>query len=64
LKARLGEHREAKSASDQNKVRKDQIGGGYRGEKVRTIRVQDGIVKCELTGKSWTYAQYVKGKIT
>lgn len=42
--------------------RKQQIGSGERGDKVRTIRVQDGQVTDHRTNAQIRYKDYVKGK--
>lgn len=42
--------------------RKSQVGSGMRGDKRRTIRTQDGVVKDHVTGKKWRYADYLAGK--
>jgi len=42
-------------------VRKDQVGSGMRGDKIRTIRFQDDIVVDNRTGKRITAEEYMKG---
>jgi len=46
-----------------NQTRRDQIGTGMRGDKIRTIRVQDNTVKCEVTGRTMSCSQYLKGHL-
>lgn len=41
--------------------RRQQIGSGMRGDKRRTIQVQNGVVKDHITGRQWQYERYVKG---
>lgn len=41
--------------------RRQQIGTGQRGDKRRTIRERDGKVVDHVTGKTWRYADYVRG---
>jgi len=43
-------------------IRNAQIGSGMRGDKRRTIQVQNNIVKDHLTGKRWRYEDYCSGK--
>ncbi|MBS1722821.1 MAG: hypothetical protein JSS66_07570 [Armatimonadetes bacterium] len=44
-------------------ARREQIGSGMRGDKVRTIRCQDRTVKCELTGRKKALEKYLEGEI-
>ncbi len=57
LKAAEREQRLSKEVND----RRQQIGTGQRGDKRRTIREQDGQVTDHVTGKTWNYADYVRG---
>ena len=41
--------------------RKQQLGSGMRGDKRRTIRVQDDAVNDHVTGRQWRYKAYVRG---
>lgn len=41
--------------------RRQQVGSGMRGDKRRTIRVQDGQVHDHVTGRRWEYKRYVRG---
>ena len=41
--------------------RKEQIGSGMRGDKRRTVRVQDGVVVDHVTGRTWRYRDYERG---
>ncbi len=43
--------------------RRQQVGTGERGDKVRTIRTQDGIVTCERTGKKHRLKDYLRGDL-
>lgn len=58
LKQRSDDAAHATIASD----RRGQVGSGMRGDKRRTIRTQDGIVKDHITGRQWRYADYSVGK--
>lgn len=46
-----------------NNQRKDQIGSGMRGDKIRTIRVQDNTVVNNKSNKRTTFKDYYKGRI-
>jgi peptide chain release factor 1 len=61
LKARLWEAKQNELMGVRADERKRQVGSGMRGDKRRTIRVQDGTVYDHLTGKSWQYKQYSRG---
>ena len=52
-----------KQHSTNNKKRKNQIGSGMRGDKIRTIRVQDGKVINHLNKKKISFKEYYKGNI-
>lgn len=62
LRARLWEIRDTQINGDRSQSRKDQVGSGMRGDKRRTIRTQDCMVKDHITGKHWNYDQYVNGQ--
>lgn len=61
LRARL--HARATSAADgeANAARRAQVGSGMRGDKRRTIRVQDGQVHDHVTGVRWRLSDYLRG---
>lgn len=42
-------------------ARQQQLGSGMRGDKRRTVRVQDGQVNDHVTGRKWRYKDYVRG---
>jgi len=63
LRARLAESQKSEGHNKTNGVRKGQIGGGARGDKTITIRMQDDIVVHHVTGKRTTAARYMKGYI-
>ena len=46
---------------EQNAERRQQIGSGMRGDKIRTIRVRDDTVTNHLNGRKVRYADYAKG---
>ena len=41
--------------------RKQQVGSGMRGDKIRTYRFQDDVVKDHITGKNGSVKQVLKG---
>lgn len=43
--------------------RRRQLGSGQRGDKIRTIRMQDGTVTDHRSGKTMPVARYLKGEI-
>lgn len=45
---------------ERERCRQD-IGTGMRGDKVRTIRIQDNQVTCHVTGRKTTYKKYKRG---
>jgi len=49
------------AGAKQNKERRQQIGSGMRGDKIRTIRVRDDTVTNHLNGRKIRYTDYVKG---
>lgn len=63
LRERLQNKSNQKFAKDLKQIRQDQIGLGFRGEKRRTYRVQDGIVIDHLTNKKIALTEIYKGKI-
>jgi len=63
LKQRLYHMRTATIDAGVNQIRKGQVGSGMRGDKVRTIRVRDGIVTNHLSGKKMSYKSYLQGFI-
>jgi peptide chain release factor 1 len=56
---KIKKHLEFKSVLDAD--RKQQVGSGMRGDKIRTYRFQDDIVKDHITGKSASVKQVLKG---
>lgn len=62
LRARLWQDMESKTIEKQSQLRNSQIGSGMRGDKRRTIQVQNNVVKDHITGKVWRYQDYRNGK--
>lgn len=63
LVERLQHQTDEKETSSRNNVRKEHVGTGMRGDKVRTIRVQAGKVINHVTNKKMKVAQYLRGGI-
>ena len=61
LRARLWELEQTRLSGTRAQDRKQQVGSGMRGDKRRTIRVQDGQVTDHITGRTWRYKDYVRG---
>ncbi len=61
LRAKLLEQQATASTTARNVDRRNQIGTGQRGDKVRTVRVQDGIVTDERTKRKTTFKRYSEG---
>lgn len=61
LRARLWEAKQEEINGNRSEDRKRQVGSGMRGDKRRTIRVQDGQVNDHLTGRTWQYKSYARG---
>jgi len=63
LKSKLFEIQEKERQSSLDSNRKKQIGSGHRSDKIRTIRCLDGIVKCEISGRTKSLKAYLKGEL-
>ena len=61
LRAKLWAGESAARREGEAAARKQQVGSGMRGDKRRTIRVQDGQVHDHITGRRWDFKNYVKG---
>lgn len=61
LRARIWEAERTRLADERAATRKQQVGGGARGDKRRTIRVQDGQVNDHITGQHWELRSYLRG---
>ena len=64
LLEKIREVEEKKTNGDRSNTRKSQVGSGMRGDKVRTIRYQDGIVTNELNSKKISLKKYLSGDWT
>lgn len=61
LAARLYEAERDRIASEREKDRKQQVGTGMRGDKVRTYRTQDDQVNDHRTGQRWRLQDWTRG---
>jgi peptide chain release factor 1 len=61
LRARLLAARTAAVAGAQDASRRQQAGSGERGDKVRTLRFQDGVVTDHRTNKKIRLKDYLEG---
>ncbi len=62
LRARLWQARQEASAQATAGTRRQQVGSGMRGDKRRTVRVQDGTVHDHVTGRRWRLKEYLRGE--
>lgn len=61
LRARLTADARAAATQARVETRREQVGSGMRGDKRRTIRVQDDSVVDHLTGRTWRLRDYLRG---
>lgn len=61
LAARLYEVERERQAAEREKDRRQQVGTGMRGDKVRTYRQQDDQVNDHRTGQRWRLQDWVRG---
>lgn len=61
LKAHLWNIEQQEATDSRANDRKEQIGSGMRGDKRRTIRVKDGVVKDHITNQRWQIGKYLNG---
>ena len=64
LRIKLKEMERTSTASRHNEKRKSQVGTGMRGDKIRTIRLQDDIVTDHKTNKRMSAKKYMKGQLS
>jgi peptide chain release factor 1 len=62
MRARLLALQEEAATSSRNGARKNQVGSGMRGDKIRTIRVQDGIVTDHQLDVKVPLKEYLRGE--
>ena len=61
LAERLHEVESRKQYEHRRNVRKNQVGSGQRGDKIRTYRERDDAINDHVTGQSWKLSRWVKG---
>lgn len=61
LAARVAELSRSAVQGERSADRRRQVGSGMRGDKRRTIRVQDGQVNDHVDGRSWQFKLYARG---
>lgn len=61
LRSRLLRAEQEKVFGDRASDRSRQVGSGMRGDKRRTVRVQDDGVHDHVTGRRWTFKAYSRG---
>jgi peptide chain release factor 1 len=60
-RAHLEDARRAVADAQRARDRRAQIGSGMRGDKRRTVRVQEGVVIDHETGRTWRLRDYLRG---
>jgi peptide chain release factor 1 len=63
LRARLKEKADNQQAQSRNDARRGQVGSGMRGDKIRTVALQRGIVTYHATGRKVSTRLYLRGMI-
>jgi peptide chain release factor 1 len=63
LRARLYDATKQAAKAERWQKRKEQVGTGMRGDKVRTIRVRDNSVRDHRSGKKITYKAFMRGEL-
>lgn len=64
LKARLKSQAKNKFFKNRDKIRKQQVGSGMRGDKIRTIRIRDNLVTDHKLDKKVSYKKYSRGDLS
>lgn len=62
LMARLYERASTEQLGEAERMRREQVGSGMRGDKRRTIRTQDEQVIDHISGRHWKLKQYLSGE--
>lgn len=62
MRAKLAAAAEESATSAEAVERRRQLGAGARGDKRRTVRVQDGQVHDHVTGRRWEFKTYLSGR--
>lgn len=61
LQAQLAELSRNRVQHDRNDARRQQVGTGMRGDKIRTYREQDDRVTDHRTGNTWSFKKWSRG---
>jgi len=61
LRARIFESRQKAATEERANSRRSQVGSGMRGDKIRTIRAQDGQVTDHRSNHQIRYKDYIRG---
>jgi peptide chain release factor 1 len=61
LRERLLAAQRSQATASRAAERRAQVGSGMRGDKRRTVRVQDDSVVDHATGRTWRYREYARG---
>lgn len=64
LRSKLSSSEASAKREQRNQTRREHQGSGMRGDKIRTIRVQDNTVTCHRTNKKYKVKQYLKGDLS
>jgi len=63
LCSRIYDENQKRSLEKDNNIRKNQIGSGQRGDKIRTYRFQDDVVVDHLTGRKFNLSEIIAGNL-
>lgn len=64
LAAKLAQRRSQEASAGRSSTRKAQVGSGMRGDKVRTVRTQDGVVTDHRSGRKTRLKEYLRGDLS
>lgn len=59
--ARVGQAQTQVKCADRANLRRQQVGSGMRGDKIRTYRTQDDLVTDHRLGRTWRLKDWMKG---
>lgn len=63
MEKRLNKSKKKQVKENRAKIRKEQVGSGMRGDKIRTVQCHNNKVKNHLNGKEMSYKKYAAGYI-
>lgn len=61
LTAKVANVKSGQTQKKRDQIRKNQVGSGMRGDKIRTYRYQNDRVTDHRTGQTWNLSQWMKG---